>query len=166
MSTTKMATGRNFPPRSKFTSDEDILLRDLVSDLGEQDWSAISARMVTRSARQCRDRWVGYLSPRIENAAWTAAEESLLLEKYAELGPRWMLIAPFFPSRTNINLKSRWHLIQRRVRKGVSRLGKRQCFIAGQPSATEPDIQNPEEDAIFEDEFQTELALDPWLTSW
>jgi hypothetical protein len=141
------------------------MLRDLVGELGEGNWSAISARMVTRSARQCRDRWLGYLSPRIENAAWTAAEESLLLEKYAELGPRWMLIAAFFPSRTNINLKSRWHLIHRRVRKGVSRLGNRQCFIADHPSVTEPETQHPEDDSIFEDECQTELEMDPWFMS-
>jgi hypothetical protein len=142
------------------------MLRDLVGELGDRDWSTISARMVTRSARQCRDRWVGYLSPRIENAAWTSGEESLLLEKYAELGPRWMLIAAFFPSRTNINLKSRWHLIQRRVRKGVSRLGNRQCFIAGHPSPTEPETQHLREDSITEDECQIELELDPWFMNW
>jgi hypothetical protein len=60
---------------------------------------------------------MNYLSPEVGNGPWTAEEEKLLLEKYRELGAVWKHIASFFISRTDINVKSRWQLMQRRARK-------------------------------------------------
>jgi hypothetical protein len=104
-------------PKAKFTQSEDETLKDLVNELGAGDWDAIAERMAGRNPRQCRERWTFYLSPDVLNTAWTKDEETLLLEKRAELGPGWTTIALCFPGRTPISVKSRWNLIQRRRRK-------------------------------------------------
>jgi hypothetical protein len=39
------------------------------------------------------------------------------MNKHSEYGASWKRIAAFFPTRTDINIKSRWQLIQRRLRK-------------------------------------------------
>lgn len=111
-------------PRAKFTQNEDELLKRLVENFGINDWQTISRQMPGRNARQCRDRWQNYLSPEVVNGPWTYEEEELLVKKYEELGPSWKLIATFFPSRTDINIKSRWNLRERRLKKESLELTK------------------------------------------
>jgi hypothetical protein len=108
-------------PKTKFTQQEDLNLTDVVRELGTSDWQQVARQMPGRNARQCRDRWLNYLSPDVSNGPWTPAEEQLLIEKYAEFGATWKHIATFFPTRTDINVKSRWQLMQRHRRKEASR---------------------------------------------
>ncbi|OHT09792.1 hypothetical protein TRFO_21141 [Tritrichomonas foetus] len=105
-------------PKSKFTPEEDEILRTVVEECGQSDWVEIAKRMPNgRNARQCRDRWQNYLSPDVVNGPWTEDEEALLVQKYNEIGPYWKQIATFFPTRTDINIKSRWNLRERRLKK-------------------------------------------------
>jgi hypothetical protein len=66
-----------------------------------------------RSVRQCRERWKYFLEPSINRGDWTLDEDNLLLSKYDEIGPKWAQISAFFRSRTDIDLKNRFHRIQR-----------------------------------------------------
>jgi hypothetical protein len=102
------------PCRLKFTEDEDIRLRALVSELGEANWSDISRQLGTRSARQCRERFKNYLSPNLKNEPWTDAEDKLLTEKFKDLGPKWSMMVSFFPTRSEVNLKNRWTQLSNR----------------------------------------------------
>jgi hypothetical protein len=96
------------PPRQKFTVQEDEQLRELVIELGVNNWSEVAARLGTRSARQCRERFKNYLSPNLRNGQWTEEEDQLLAEKFAQFGAKWSVIVAFFPSRSEVNLKNRW----------------------------------------------------------
>jgi hypothetical protein len=87
---------------------EDEQLRELVTELGINNWAEVAARLGTRSARQCRERFRNYLSPNLRNGQWTEAEDQLLREKFLEYGAKWSLIVAFFPSRSEVNLKNRW----------------------------------------------------------
>lgn len=111
-------------PRMPFTSQEDELLSKLVKTYGTNNWQSISTQIPGRNARQCRDRWLNYLSPDVVNGPWTAEEEELLVEKYKEFGPSWKQIATFFPTRTDINIKSRWNLRERRIKKESIQMNK------------------------------------------
>lgn len=104
-------------PRAKFSKEEDEILKNLVESLGDNNWQAISNRMPGRNSRQCRERWQNYLSPEIINGPWTPEEDELLVSKYKELGPSWKQISTFFPTRTDINIKSRWNLRERHLKK-------------------------------------------------
>jgi hypothetical protein len=103
-------------PRSIFTPEEDERLRLLVERY-KHDWEEIARQLPGRNVRQCKERWMNYLSPQISLDPWTDAEDRLLLEKATELGPKWVRIARFFPNRTDINVKSRWFRLMRRNRK-------------------------------------------------
>jgi hypothetical protein len=102
-----------FKPHSKFTEEEDRMLRHLVSACGTQDWNVIAGQIGSKSARQCKERWANYLRPDLRLAPWTREEDSLLLEKYRELGPRWVTISTFFSDRTDGMLKNRFNRIRR-----------------------------------------------------
>lgn len=140
--------GKKSHPRAKFTQEEDEKLSKLVQTFGTSDWISISYQMPGRNSRQCRDRWQNYLSPEVVNGPWTAEEEDLLVKKYNEFGPSWKQIATFFPTRTDINIKSRWHLRERRLKKEDLQM-KRALFRkngaskASFPLNTKPVQQHP-----------------------
>lgn len=112
-------------PRNPFTKEEDNLLKKMVEKYGDGNWEFISKKIPHRNSRQCRDRWFNYLSPKIINIPWTKEEDDLLVKKYEELGPFWKKIATFFPNRTDINIKSRWNLRERRLKKEKLMLAKK-----------------------------------------
>jgi hypothetical protein len=99
--------------RKKFSPEEDQLLSHLVSVHGTADWKVIAWEMNGRNIRQCRERWKYYLEPTINRGAWSGEEDALLLKKCAEIGTKWSQLVQFFPARTDIDIRNRYHRIQR-----------------------------------------------------
>jgi hypothetical protein len=106
--------GRNPKPHQKFTADEDEQLRAAVERYGDLNWKIIARLVVNRSPRQCKERWTNYLQPAISVRVWSQAEDALLVEKYTEVGSKWMRIAKFFDSRTDAQVKNRFLVLKRR----------------------------------------------------
>jgi hypothetical protein len=124
--------------RKKFSPYEDALLAHLVaSNLPLTSWEAIARQMPGRNARQCRERWKHYVSVGCTDRPWTPAEDNLLNEKVADLGPRWTQISGFFYHRSDIQVKSRWlKLVERRK-------------SAGQVPAFEPEVIRVPDHAVL-----------------
>lgn len=101
----------------KFSKEEDRKLKRLVSAHGCNAWKKIALLMPSRSPRQCRERWNYYLNPKTSNTNWTAMEDTLLMEKFMEIGTQWSLMAKFFPSKNSVNLKNRYHKLTRQRSK-------------------------------------------------
>lgn len=97
----------------KFTEEEDAKLAKLVMLHGSKDWIQISKLMETRNPRQCRERWNNYVNPALRTDPWTAEEDQLLDQKFAEFGPRWNKISKFFVNRSDNNIRNRWMMIAR-----------------------------------------------------
>lgn len=110
-------------PRAKFDAEEDEHLKRVVEKYGTNDWELIAIKIRGRTARQCRERWTNYLNPAIDNSEWTEEEDALLLEKHEEIGRHWKAIAEFFPNRTDIAVKNRWLMLERRRLKSQRRGG-------------------------------------------
>ncbi len=103
--------------RSAFTTYEDIRLGELVSKYGLENWEFITEKMPKRTVRQCRDRWLNYLSPDVVNSPWTREEDERLFEQVANNGNKWRAMLPAFPGRTDINIKNRWNLLKAHKRR-------------------------------------------------
>ena len=99
--------------KSKFSSEEDTLLTQLVQQFGNENWALIASKIKGRSTRQCRERYINYLCPSLNHSPWTEEEDKLLIEKYKEYGSKWKAITDFFPNRTDINVKNRWLKLER-----------------------------------------------------
>jgi hypothetical protein len=151
-----------------------VLLCRVVETLGSDNWQAVAAQIPGRKARQCRDRWLNYLSPAVVNGRWTPAEDDLLRAKYDQFGTTWKHIAAFFPSRTDINVRSRWQVLQRRAKKQAaaqqpSRVSPpAPCTLNAPESRDSRGVQDGDGQSIWgslmmreDDMFDT--ASDPWL---
>jgi hypothetical protein len=160
---------RKLHPKAKFSWQEDESLTVLVQTYGADNWQEIAKNMPERNMRQCRDRWLNYLSPEINNSPWTAKEDQLLISKVQELGAVWKFIATFFNARTDINVKNRWHLIQRRIRKEFHFMFP--FVLTAHDKSTRPEELDPVEmpraeaptEAILDHETRNNLWDDyPW----
>lgn len=108
--------------RQKFSKEEDDQLCRLVHQYGVNNWNFVADRMQTRSARQCRERYVNYLSPDVRNGKWTAEEETLLRQMVEEHGPRWTRIVQYFPGRSAVNLKNQWSVLSSKMARAIEAL--------------------------------------------
>lgn len=100
--------------KSKFTEEEDKLLKMLVEKHGKRNWALIASHMPNRNERQCHDRWEFFLSPEINHGPFTEQEDKLLLQKRDEIGAHWVKISAYFKGRTDTMLKNRYNLLLRR----------------------------------------------------
>jgi hypothetical protein len=116
-----LARVKDHPQASKvkFDHTEDRLLFDAVLIFGCANWHRIASLIPGRSARQCRERWKNYLNPDLFNGEWTADDDRMLRAKYDEIGPKWVVIAQYFPGRSKNSVRNRLLQLQRRqqVRK-------------------------------------------------
>lgn len=105
--------------RKSFSPQEDERLKLLVAKYGTDNWSAIEKEMPGRNIRQCRERYKHYLAPEVSHRPWTKEEDDLLIEKYKEIGPKWVKLKTFFDNRTDINIKNRWIRLWRKTMDGT-----------------------------------------------
>ncbi|OHT04284.1 hypothetical protein TRFO_28279 [Tritrichomonas foetus] len=151
--------------RKRFTPDEDSLLVNLVSRYG-QDWVRISEEMGTRTTRQCRERWRFFLSPDVDLNEWTATEDALLLEKYAEHGPRWKKLQLFFPKRTYINIRNHYRNLQNvEKRKSAIHPNQIQRAQTGSTAKNSKVLSNPVHSNIQSDIQKLQNSVPPNIHS-
>ncbi|KAK8842378.1 Myb- protein B [Tritrichomonas musculus] len=99
----------------KFSDEEDTLLKNIVKCFGAKNWKFIAFLMPNKTSRQCRDRYMNYLAPGFIHTEWTIEEDTLLAQKFRELGPKWTKIQKYFPSRTANAIKNRYNYTIRKV---------------------------------------------------
>ena len=101
-----------------FTINEDKKLIELHS-IYKDDWQKISESMPNRSLRQCKERYIHYLSPKIKSSPWTEKEDELLFQKVQELGKKWKVLEHHFPGRTEIGIRNRWNMMERKYKRDL-----------------------------------------------
>jgi hypothetical protein len=166
------AVGRQMVPRrklvkEKFTTEEDGLVIAAVRDLGTSSWYAVAERVPHRTARQCRDRWQNYLSPSVGNGPWTSEEDELLIAQCRQHGTSWRRIARVFPTRTEINVKNRWHVIERRMRRAAMppNLLPTVPVPPETPAPIRSDSDRPVPEYGLDSQLRVEAEFDAWFCS-
>jgi len=107
---------------------EDEYLLDLVLSMKHPlKWSIIASNlsnytaslrgqdMPTRTGKQCRERYVNHLNPRLKHSEFTPSEDAGIWRLFATIGTQWAKMSKVVPGRTDNNLKNRFHNLKRQL---------------------------------------------------
>ena len=107
--------------RQSWSEEEDRILAEVIDELGAKHWSSVAAQvniklhngLPIRLGKQCRERWLGTLSPDIQKTEWTGEEDSILISQQMLHGNRWSTISEFLEGRTENQIKNRWRKLEK-----------------------------------------------------
>lgn len=101
-------------PKSKWFQEEDNILLEQIRINGPSNWNKIAEHLPGRNGKQCRERWIGKLSPENAQSSWSSDEDVILMQCQQKIGNRWAKFAQFLPGRSVIAIKNRWNYLKRR----------------------------------------------------
>ena len=120
-SATRRRRSRGNQHKSSWSAAEDAALIRLAEAAGHRQWRIVAEKLAAelgvppRTGRQCRERFVHHLDPKLVKQPWRPEEELRLIELVGSLGPRWSLVAAHLPGRCDNNCKNRYNALTKRV---------------------------------------------------
>jgi hypothetical protein len=105
---------------------EDKELRKCVESIASDTvkWTVIAESISGRSGKQCRERYVNHLKPKLNVEGWTPVEDALLFQMYTSNGSKWAMMTKVLHGRTDNAIKNRLHHLLRRLDKDAAKLLK------------------------------------------
>ncbi|KAL9979730.1 hypothetical protein ACROYT_G017437 [Oculina patagonica] len=96
--------------KGRWTKDEDEKLKEIVDDVGTDNWKEVASHFPDRTDVQCLHRWQKVLNPELVKGPWTKEEDDKVVELVRKYGPkRWSLIAQHLKGRIGKQCRERWH---------------------------------------------------------
>lgn len=100
-----------------FSEAMDRKLIKLVDIYGTNNWNMIARNFKEQSAKKCKERWMVFLSPSVEQIPWTPEDDKLLLTLESQIGTKWTSISQSFTRRTPGEVRTRFRKLKIREMK-------------------------------------------------
>lgn len=101
-----------------WTKEEDALLLSIVKNMQmPMKWSIVAQSLPDRTGKQCRERYVNHLNPRLKATDWNALEDSMIFHLYNSIGSHWAKMSKIIPGRTDNGIKNRFHNLRRQFER-------------------------------------------------
>ena len=108
---------KKFGPRI-WTKEEDALLLGIVQTMPlPMKWSVVASSLTDRTGKQCRERYVNHLNPRLKTADWSPLEDSYIFHLYNTMGSHWSKLSRVIVGRTDNGIKNRFHNLRRQLER-------------------------------------------------
>ncbi|KAL4971569.1 hypothetical protein BDW66DRAFT_163587 [Aspergillus desertorum] len=102
--------------KGPWTETEDARLRKAIERHGTK-WAVVASVVGTRLPDQCSKRWSHAINPDIDHSPWTPQEDERLIQYVKKHGHYWQqIVSLYFPGRTSLAAKNRYHILQRRLK--------------------------------------------------
>lgn len=95
--------------RGPWSQNEDLCLLQLVQSQGPHNWVRVSHLIVSRSPKQCRERYHQNLKPTLNHEPITPDEGAVIERLVGEMGKRWAEIARRLRGRSDNAVKNWWN---------------------------------------------------------
>lgn len=101
-----------------WTKEEDSQLLSMVQNMRmPMKWSLVAQSMPDRTGKQCRERYVNHLNPRLKNCDWSPMEDATIFHLYNTCGSQWAKMSKMIPGRTDNGIKNRFHNLRRQLER-------------------------------------------------
>ncbi|KAI9306730.1 Homeodomain-like protein [Cunninghamella echinulata] len=92
-----------------WTKEDDEILKEAVTLVGEKSWQQIASIVGGRSGQQCLHRWLKTINPAIRRSKWTEEEDNALRGAVEVYGVgNWASVQRYIPGRTDMQCRERW----------------------------------------------------------
>jgi hypothetical protein len=101
-----------------WTKEEDAILLKIVQGMQmPMKWSVVAQNLHDRTGKQCRERYVNHLNPRLKVTDWNPVEDSTIFHLYNTIGSHWAKMSKVIPGRTDNGIKNRFHNLRRQYER-------------------------------------------------
>jgi len=101
-----------------WTKEEDSLLLSIVQSMRiPMKWSLVAQNLSERTGKQCRERYVNHLNPRLKVTDWNPTEDATIFHLYNTIGSHWAKMSKIIPGRTDNGIKNRFHNLRRQLER-------------------------------------------------
>jgi hypothetical protein len=101
-----------------WTKEEDALLLNIVQSMRmPMKWSLVAQSLPERTGKQCRERYVNHLNPRLKITDWSPLEDAMIFHLYNTTGSHWAKMSKMIPGRTDNGIKNRFHNLRRQLER-------------------------------------------------
>lgn len=93
--------------RQRWTKAEDEVILKGVAE--SKSWVSVARQLCMRNPKQCRDRYVLHLDPKLNKNVWTHEEDAMIVQLYNRYGSRWSFISKMMNGRSDNAIKNRFN---------------------------------------------------------
>ena len=117
LTTTKYKNMARVKRKGNWSEKEDHLLLEWVEVHGPNKWTECARRIEGRCGKQCRERWMNTLDPRVKRGNWEELEQTSIFEQMQLNWTSWAVVAKALPGRTENAVKNYFYSSIRRLRQ-------------------------------------------------